>query len=324
MDARVVPGVGVVAEARTRLRGVVRCTPVLTCPALSEQAGCELFLKCENLQHAGAFKYRGASHAVAVLTDEQAARGVATHSSGNHGGALALAAKRRGIPCHVVVPKGTTKRKVQAMEDADACLHWCEDNQAAREAACAEVCAATGAELVHPYDDARVVAGQSTCAAEVLEQVSDLDAIVPPVGGGGLLSGTCLAVAASGQSVHVHAAEPENADDAARSLATGVRQPPPPANTICEGLKTALGEIPWAIIKEHVRSIEVVDDDQVLHAWRAVLREARIIIEPACAVPVAAALTGVFARLGYQRVALILTGGNIDLDRIPEFLERTA
>ena len=163
MDARVVPGPEVVAQARQRLEGVARCTPVLTCPALSEQAGCELFLKCENLQHAGAFKFRGASHAVAVLSDEEAARGVVTHSSGNHGGALALAAQRRGIPCHVVVPQGTTKRKVEAMAHAGAQLHWCDDNQAAREAACAEVCAQTGAELVHPYDDARVVAGQSTC-----------------------------------------------------------------------------------------------------------------------------------------------------------------
>ena len=169
MDARAVPGPEVVAQARKRLDGVVNCTPVLTCPVLSEQAGCELFLKCENLQHAGAFKFRGASHAIAVLSDDEAARGVVTHSSGNHGGALALAAQRRGIPCHVVVPQGTTKRKVHAMEQAGAQLHWCDDNQAAREAACAEVCAETGGELVHPYDDARVVAGQSTCAAEVLE-----------------------------------------------------------------------------------------------------------------------------------------------------------
>ena len=139
MDARVVPGPEVVAPARKRLDGVVNCTPVLRCPALSEQAGCELFFKCENLQHAGAFKFRGASHAVAVLSDEEAARGVVTHSSGNHGGALALAAQRRGIPCHVVVPQGTTKRKVEAMTHAGAQLHWCDDNQAAREAACAEV-----------------------------------------------------------------------------------------------------------------------------------------------------------------------------------------
>lgn len=306
-----------VRAAAERLRGVVHRTPVATCRALDELAGRELFFKCEHLQRVGAFKFRGASNAVALLSDAEAARGVVTHSSGNHAQALALAARRRGIPAHIVMPTGAPAVKRAAVAGYGAVIHECAPTLAAREQTAARVVAETGGVFVHPYNDPRIIAGQGTAALELLEVVPDLDAVFAPVGGGGLMSGTCLAVRARRPATLLFGAEPLGADDAARSLAAGRLLPQTAPHTVADGLRTSLGELTWPILRDHLAGIVTVDDDAILRALRLAWERAKLLIEPSSAVPLAAVLSeGFKARPGIRRVGIILSGGNVDFEAL--------
>jgi threonine dehydratase len=301
-------------RARARVEGIVRRTPIETCRTLDERSGASLFFKCEHLQRGGAFKLRGATNAVASLTDDEAARGVATHSSGNHAAALAIAAGRCGIAATIVMPVDAPAIKRAAVEGYGARIVSCGPTLAEREATLAQVVAETGATVVHPYDDARVIAGQATAACELIEDVPDLDVIVAPIGGGGLLSGTALAARHFAPNVRVVGAEPAWADDAAESLRLGVRQPQRPPRTIADGLRTAIGVLPFAILRAHEVAIEVVDEDTIVEAMRTTWERAKLPIEASAAVAVAVALRGGFAG---KRVGVVLSGGNVDLARLP-------
>lgn len=310
-----VPEFADVRAAAERLRGVVHRTPVVTCRTLDEMAGRSLFFKCEHLQYVGAFKFRGASNAVALLPGDAAARGVATHSSGNHAQALALAARNRGVPAHIVMPTNAPAVKRDAVAGYGAVIHPCEPTLAAREETAARVVAETGATFVHPYDDARVIAGQGTAALELLEDVPDLDAVVAPVGGGGLMSGTCLAVRALRPKALLFGAEPAGADDAARSLAAGRRIPQTAPDTVADGLRTGLSDLTFSILRGHLETIVTVDDAAILRALRLAWERAKLFVEPSAAVPLAAVLSDGFRALpGLARVGIILSGGNVDLD----------
>jgi threonine dehydratase len=303
-----------VLAARERIRGRVHRTPVLSSRTLDGLAGARVFLKAENFQRAGAFKIRGATNAVLSLTAAEAARGAATHSSGNHAQALALAARERGIAAHIVMPSDSPAAKRAAVEGYGGRITFCEPTLKAREETLSRVVAATGAAVVHPYDDPRIVAGQGTAALELLEEVPDLDAIIAPVGGGGLLSGTAIAARGLRPSARVFGAEPELADDAFRSLRDGVRHPPCPPKTVADGLRTALGEINFAILRAQVERILLASDAEILEAMRFLWERVKAIVEPSGAVPLAALLRarGDFAG---RRVGLILSGGNVDLCR---------
>ena len=296
--------------AAARLDGVALRTPVRTSGALDELAGRQLVFKCENLQKVGAFKFRGAWNAVASLSDSEATRGVCTHSSGNHAQALALAAQMRSIAAHIVMPRNVMPLKLRAVESYDAQITLCEPTLAARKSALAEVQRETGAVLVHPYDDARVIAGQGTAALELLAQAK-LDAIITPIGGGGLLSGTCIAVRGTAPAVALYGAEPAGADDAARSLAAGKFIPQTGPDTICDGLLSSLGELTWPILRDHLTAIVTVDDDAVRRAMRLLRDELGLLVEPSGTIGLAAALSPGFTG-NAQRVGVILTGGNVD------------
>ena len=310
------PSIEEIRAAAERIRPYAHRTPVLTCAALDAMAGARLFLKCENLQKVGAFKFRGACNAVMSLADEQARRGVATHSSGNHAAALALAARLRGVAAHVVMPRTTRAVKKAAVAGYGARIVECEPTLAAREAGLAEVVARTGATFVHPYNDPRVVAGQATAALELLEQAGGLDAILAPVGGGGLLSGTALAAAAIAPETRVIGAEPAAADDACRSLREGRIVPSVDPRTIADGLLTSLGTLTFSVIRAHVAAIVTVSEEEIVAAMRHVWERAKLVIEPSAAVPVAVALQR-RPDLAGRRVGIILSGGNVDLDHLP-------
>ena len=303
-----------VREAAMRIAPWVHRTPVMTSRTLDQRAGATLFFKCENLQRVGAFKARGATSAVLRLDGPARERGVVTHSSGNHAAALALAARNAGIPAWVVMPRNAPLPKVESVRRLGGEIVFCEPTLEAREATCAEVGARTGATLVHPYDDHAVIAGQGTATLELREQVEALDAVVVPVGGGGLLAGTSVVGRALG--IDVYGAEPAAVDDAARSLATGVRQPPTGGTTVADGLRTALGVRPFEIIRRNVTDIATVSDEQIVAAMRLVWEVMKIVIEPSSAVPVAALLEHRLPVAG-RRVGVILTGGNVDLDALP-------
>ena len=308
-----------VREAAMRIAPWVHRTPVLSSSRLDERAGATLFFKCENLQRVGAFKARGATSAVLRLDGPARERGVVTHSSGNHAAALALAARNADIPAWVVMPRNAPLPKVESVRRLGGEIVFCEPTLEAREATCAEVGARTGATLVHPYDDHAVIAGQGTATLELREQVEALDAVVVPVGGGGLLAGTSVVGRAFG--FDVYGAEPEAVDDAARSLATGVRQPPTGGTTVADGLRTALGVRPFEIIRRNVTDIATVSDEQIVAAMRLVWEVMKIVIEPSSAVPVAALLERRLPVAG-RRVGVILTGGNVDFDALPWALAR--
>ncbi len=310
-----------VREAAARIAGLVHRTPVMTCAALDDLTGVRLFFKCENFQKVGAFKMRGAVNAVFSLKEAEAARGVATHSSGNHAQALALAARLRGIPAFVVMPENAPEVKRRAVAGYGAGIIPCAPTLAAREETLAGVTARTGAVFIHPYNDERVMAGQGTAALELLEEVPDLDVVMAPVGGGGLLSGTATVCAGSAPRPRVIAAEPAGADDAARSLAAGRIIPSVDPATIADGLLTSLGELTFAVIRERVAAIWTVGEEDIVRAMRLVWERMKIIIEPSAAVPLAALLArpGALADL---RVGVILSGGNVDLDRLPWLLDR--
>ena len=305
-----------ILRASERIRPYAHRTPVFTCAALDHWVGARVFLKCENLQKVGAFKFRGASNAVLSLTDAEAARGVATHSSGNHAQALALAARLRGIPAHIVMPRTAPAVKKAAVVGYGARITFCEPTLAAREATLDEVVLATGAHIVHPYDDDRVIAGQGTAAFELLEDVPGLDVVMTPVGGGGLLGGTAIAVSSLAPEVRVIAAEPLGANDAWQSLQAGRIIPSVDPRTIADGLLTSLSDRTFAIIQQHVERIVTVGETAIVTAMKFVWERAKLVIEPSAAVPIAALWERAFDATGL-RVGVILSGGNVDLDRLP-------
>lgn len=291
-------------------------TPVLKSKQVNEKTGSQIFFKCENFQKVGAFKFRGASNAIFSLSDEEASKGVATHSSGNHAQAVALAAKLQDIPAYVVMPENAPKVKVKAVKNYGAEVTFCESTLEARETTLEKVVDRTGATFIHPYDNAHIIAGQGTCALELLEDHPDLDIIIAPVGGGGLLSGTAIAAKAIKPDIQVIGAEPANADDAYRSFKAGELIPVKNPDTIADGLRTSLGKLPFSIITEHVDDIVTVPEESIIEAMRYVWERLNMIIEASCAVPVAAVFDGKVDVKG-KKVGIIITGGNVDLDNLP-------
>src|SRR5437773_111870 len=305
-----------ILSARERIQPHIHRTVVLTSSRLNEASKASLFFKCENFQKDGAFKARGATNAVFSLDDASARRGVATHSSGNHGSALARAAKLRGIPAHIVMPSNSAKVKVRAVESYGARIVFCEPTQEAREVACADVIAKTGATLIHSFENEDVMAGQGTAAVELLEEVSDLDVVMCPVGGGGLLCGTAVVAKAMRPKIKVIAAEPANADDAARSFRAGRLIRTEKKFTIADGLRTNVGEPNFQIIQRYVDEIVTVSEEAIIAGMRTIWETMKIIIEPSAAVPYAAIVERKIVIAG-KRVGIILTGGNVDLDALP-------
>ena len=306
-----------IREAHERIRPFIKRTPVLTSDALDQGCSNFLFFKCENLQASGAFKTRGACNAVFSLTDAEAANGVVTHSSGNHAAALARAAQLRGITAHIVMPANAPQSKIQNVGNYGGWITFCEANLAAREAACARVAAQTGATIVHPFDDLRVAAGQGTAAIELLEDAPDLDFILCPVGGGGLLCGTAVAAKALRPGIRVIGVEPELADDVAQSFRAGKRISIPTPATIADGLRTnCTGEKNFPIIQQYVDEIVTVSEDSIVAAMREIWQNLHIVVEPSAAVPFAAIREGKLPATG-KRIGLILTGGNVDLNTLP-------
>jgi threonine dehydratase len=304
-----------VLAAAARIAPHAHVTPALRSRTLDALAGAQLWFKCENLQRAGAFKFRGACNAVWSLSEEEAARGVLTHSSGNHGAALALAARTRGIAAHVVVPAGAVPAKVAAIRAYGASVHECAPTLAAREAMAAQLQAQTGARLVHPFTDPAVIAGQGTAALELLSQSGGLDTLLVPVGGGGLISGCALALAGRAGGTRLVGAEPAGASDAHDSLARGVRITEHRTETICDGLRGTLGEINFALLRAHGVEVLTVDDADTRAAQRLLWQRLKQVVEPSSAI-VLAALLSHRARFAGQRVGLLLTGGNVDVDML--------
>lgn len=330
MDVAALPAIADVRAAADRIRPHVHVTPVITCRYFDRAVGAAVFFKCENLQKVGAFKSRGACNAVFSLSDERAAAGVATHSSGNHGQAVAFAAGLRGIPATVVMPRGTTEIKRRAVQGYGARTVESGPTLAEREGTTQRIADADGAHVVHPYDDADVVAGQGTAALELLRQAGPLDALLVPIGGGGLASGAVLAAGAvraagvvraagaaraegdGAAAPVVYAAEPKLADDAYESLRTGVRQPERPPHTVAEGLRTSLGDVTFALVRAGLREVLLVDEREIVAATLAFVTRAKLLIEPSAGVAVAALLR-YRERFAGSRVGVILTGGNVDL-----------
>ncbi len=305
-----------VVDAHARIAPYVHRTPVLTSSYLNELTGAELFFKCENFQKAAAFKVRGASNAVFGLSDEKAAHGVATHSSGNHALSLAYAAGRRGIPCHVVMPRTAPQAKKDAVIGYGGVITECEPSTSSREEVFAKVEAETGADFVHPYNDPRVIAGQGTCSRELVEQVEALDAVVAPIGGGGMISGTCLSLSNIAPEIKIYAAEPEQADDAARSFRAGHIIADDAPETVADGLKVPLKELTWHFVSTHVTDILTASEQEIIDAMRLTWARMKIVMEPSSAVPLATILKNPEVFAG-KRVGIIVTGGNVDLDRLP-------
>jgi threonine dehydratase len=305
-----------IRTAHKRISPHIHRTPVLTSSRLDAASGASLFFKCENFQKVGAFKARGATNAVFSLDDATARRGVATHSSGNHGAALARAAKLRGIPAHIVMPSNSAKVKVRAVESYGARIVFCEPTEAARESACADVIAKTGATLIHSFENEDVIAGQGTAAVELLEDVPDVDLVMCPVGGGGLLCGTAVAAKSMRPKIKVVAVEPANADDAAQSFRAGRLIRTEKKFTIADGLRTNVGAPNFAIIQRYVDEIVTVSEEAIVAAMRTIWETMKIIIEPSAAVPYAAILESKID-IGGKRAGIVLTGGNIDLDALP-------
>ena len=310
------PTIEDIRQAAARIAPYIHRTPVFTNQSLDEKVGAHVYLKCENLQKVGAFKFRGASNAVFSLSDQEAVRGVATHSSGNHAQALALAARMRGIPAYIVMPNNAPTIKQAAVAGYGGRITLCEPTLEARESTLEQVQKSTGAVVVHPYNNERVIAGQGTAALELLEEVPDLDAIIAPVGGGGLLSGTALAAHGINPSIRVFAGEPEMADDAYRSMQAGRIIPSVAPKTIADGLLTSLGVLTFPIIREHVEQIVTVSEAGIIQSMRFIWERAKLVIEPSAAVAPAVLWEGKLD-LSNKRVGVILSGGNLDLDHLP-------
>jgi len=302
-----------VRQAAERLKPWAHVTPVLTSRTLDERCGGPVFLKCENFQRVGAFKFRGAMNALLQLSDGEKARGVVTHSSGNHAQALALAGKLLKIPVCVVMPRTAPAIKRAATEGYGATIVSCEPTQADREATVERLIAEHGYTLIHPFDDWRIIAGQGTAAWELLDQAGPLDVVLSPVGGGGLLSGTAITLKGRSPSTHVVGAEPEKVDDAARSFRSGNLEPTNNAQTIADGLRTSLGPKTFAVIREQVDDIVTVSEVEILEAMRFLWERLKIVVEPSSAVAVAPVLLGKLPVRG-QRVGIIVSGGNVDVE----------
>ena len=306
-----------VRAASGRISAHIHRTPVLTSELLDQMAGAQLFFKCENFQKTGSFKIRGATNAVLSLSDEEARRGVVTHSSGNHAAALARAARGRGIPAWIVMPSNAPAVKKAAVAAYGGQITECEPTLAARDSTAQELLRRTGATMIHPYDNRTVIAGQGTAAMELLEEVSDLDFILAPVSGGGLLSGTATSAKAMNPMIRVVGCEPKNADDAFRSLASGNIEPAAKAETIADGLRATLCPLTFGILRERVDRIETVSEDEIVAAMRALWERLKIVVEPSGAVAAAPALLGRFGGAKNARVGIILSGGNVDLSQLP-------
>ncbi len=303
-------------DAHERIRPYVHRTPVLTSQFLDDLTGAKMFFKCENLQKAGAFKVRGASNAVFGLSDDDAKRGVATHSSGNHALSLSYAAGRRGIPCHVVMPRTAPQAKKDAVIGYGGQITECEPSTTNREEVFARVQAETGADFVHPYNDPRVIAGQGTCSREFMEQTDGLDAVIAPIGGGGMVSGTCLTLSTLAPEVKIYAAEPEQADDAARSFRAGHIIADDAPVTVADGLKVPLKDLTWHFVSHFVTDILTASEQEIIDAMRLTWARMKIVMEPSSAVPLATILKNPEVFAG-KRVGVIITGGNVDLDKLP-------
>jgi threonine dehydratase len=305
-----------IREAAARIKPYAHRTAVLTSRYFDDRLGAEVFFKCENFQKGGAFKFRGAANALMSLSDDEASRGVVTHSSGNHAQAVALAARLRGIDATIVMHNNAPAVKQQAVEDYGARIVPVEPVEQARVAATNEIAQRSGAVIIHPYNDPRIIAGQGTAALELIEDAGPFDMMLAPVGGGGLLSGTSIATSALCPAAETFGTEPMGADDAWRSFHDGRIHPSDHPNTIADGLLTSLGDLTFAVIRRHVRDIVTVSEDSIVDAMRTVWMRMKIIIEPSAAVPVAAMLSGKLEVTG-KRVGVILSGGNVDLDRLP-------
>jgi threonine dehydratase len=306
----------IIDAAHRRIHPYIHCTPLHTSRIINEMVGAELVFKCENFQKVGAFKFRGASNAVFSLTEDEMRNGVATHSSGNHAAALALAASLRGIKAYIVMPSDSSKVKVAAVEHYNGIITFCEPTLQAREDTLAQVLLKTNAAEIHPYNDYRIIAGQATAAKELIEDGGPFDLIMVPVGGGGLLSGTALATHYFSPTTQVIAAEPEQADDAYQSFYQGMFVPSIHPNTIADGLRTSLGTLTYPIIRDHVHQIVRVTEGGIVRAMRIIWERMKILVEPSSAVPLAALLENRFEHKDL-RIGIILSGGNVDLDDLP-------
>jgi len=310
------PGKSALEKAYDRVKPYVHRTPVLTSKSLDSHSGSNLFFKCENFQKVGAFKFRGACNAIFSMEPSALANGVATHSSGNHAQALALAAAMKGVPAFIVMPRTAPSVKKEAVKGYGAKIIECDPTLEAREKSIAVLLEKTGAEYVPPYNDYRIICGQATAALELIEEKAELDAIITPVGGGGLLAGTALAVKYFSPQTKVYAGEPEGADDAYRSLKMGEIVPNESVNTIADGLLTNLGDKNFGIIKKGVEAIFRVSDAEIVSAMKLIWERMKIIIEPSAAVPIAAVLKNKEKFHG-KKVGIILSGGNVDLTKLP-------
>ncbi len=311
-----IPTLDDMLAAHERVKPYIHRTPVLTSSFLNELTGAELFFKCENFQKAGAFKVRGACNAVFGLSDDMLEKGVATHSSGNHALSLSYAAGRRGIPCHVVMPRTAPQAKKDAVRGYGGIITECEPSTSSREEVFAKIQAETGAEFVHPYNDPRVIAGQGTCSRELMEQVNGLEAVVAPIGGGGMISGTCITLSNLAPDVKIYAAEPEMADDAARSFRAGHIIADDAPETVADGLKVPLKELTWHFVHNHVTDILTASEQEIVDAMKLIWKRMKIVMEPSSAVPLATILKNKETFAG-KRVGVIITGGNVDLDHLP-------
>ncbi len=316
----------VILEAHARIATRIHRTPVLTSASLDAMSGARLFFKCENLQKTGSFKIRGASNAILSLSEKEAAHGIVTQSSGNHGAAVACAAGWRGVPAFIVMPKNAPAVKVRAVEAYGGKITFCEPKVSSRNEVCARVQSETGAVLIHPFDNDQIIAGQATAAKELLEEVPDLDAVLAPVSGGGLLSGTCLGAKGLHPAIRVFGCEPERADDAYRSLSTGTLQSLESSDTIADGLRASLAPRTFAILRDNVEGILLASEEEIIAAMRTVWERMKIIIEPSSAVAIAPLLKpGIVATLDLPprrdaappKLGVILSGGNVDLSSLP-------
>ena len=308
--------INTIRDAQNRINTHILKTPVKSNPEINENAGAELYFKCENFQKAGAFKARGASNAVFGLSNEVALKGVVTHSSGNHGLSLAYAAGRKGIPVTVVMPHTAPEPKKAAVRGYGGTIVECKPSSKSREETSARVVAESGADFVHPYNDPRVISGQATCSLELLEQTGGLDAVIAPIGGGGMISGSCLAMSNVAPEIKIFAAEPKNADDAYRSFKAGYIIADDAPVTVADGLKVPLKDLTWHFVSKYVEDILIATEQEIIDAMKLIWQRMKIVIEPSSAVPLATILKNKNIFSG-KRVGVIITGGNVDLDRLP-------
>jgi threonine dehydratase len=312
-----VPSFAHIQEAHQRISPLIARTPVLYSEALNTMFNTNLFFKCENFQYTGSFKLRGASNAIFSLDNESAQNGVATHSSGNHAQAVAYAARKRGIPAYIVMPTNAPKIKIEGVKEYGGQIFFCEPTLEARERTAEEVIAKTGATFIHPFNDYRIIAGQASCAKELIEEIQSLDVIVCPVGGGGLLSGTALSTHYLLPHSQVIAAEPALADDAFRSFHSGKVEPVLSTATIADGLRTSLGEKTLDIMQKYLSKVMLAKEESIVKAMRLIWERLKIVIEPSCAVPLAAIMDDTSGFFQEKKIGIILTGGNVDLDKLP-------